>query len=164
MNSKTQKKVNKTISETVNMLVPENSCAGCDKSYCCENQNAIDVSYNEFNLLKPFITDAVMERAAGEINKFHISGRYTCPFLENGRCTVYNIRPIICSAHTVTSPIKDCDTSVVARTLIVDKIQLLGMLAKKYRWFNIHMAESMREDSSHMVLHFEKLIKEKDNE
>jgi len=164
MNPKIHKKVNKLIVSTINTRIPNNTCTGCTKSFCCTNQKAIDVSYVEFELLKPHITDAVMKRATTEITKHHLMDRYTCPFLEHGRCMVYDVRPTVCAAHTVISPVEDCDTSIDSDTLIVNKIGILASLVKKYKWFNKHLFKSVDLGSSHMIIHFEKIIKGKNNE
>lgn len=84
------------------------SCFTCTKDYCCHGKKTIDVSGIELKELKKFITPENMKRAKAQITAKALTGHYTCPFLEDGRCSIYNNRPIACASYGVISDPEGC--------------------------------------------------------
>lgn len=53
-------------------------------------------------------------------------GRYEdCPFLQDGLCSIYDIRPLACSSHYVVSPIERCNLPVGQETASLNNMDLL---------------------------------------
>lgn len=111
------------------------SCNTCTKSHCC--YQAVTVSMFEAVLLADWIQQNerwdilsnLQQQADAQTESLSKYGKYTpnnvieiqgtmasewfarqipCPFLDNGKCLVYNIRPIACSSYLVVSLPENC--------------------------------------------------------
>lgn len=95
---------------------PKIACHGCDKAYCCRNQQSIQISSIEFEQIKPLITDEQLRRAKKEIESPRIMyGKrvYTCPFNNplTGACEIYANRFVVCAGHGVVGETEEvCNT------------------------------------------------------
>lgn len=95
---------------------PKIACHGCDKAYCCRNQQSIQIADIEFEQLKHIITDDQLRRAKKEIDSPRImfgKNVYTCPFNDpvTGACEIYANRFIVCAGHGVVGPTEEvCNT------------------------------------------------------
>ncbi|MCG6202752.1 YkgJ family cysteine cluster protein [Psychromonas antarctica] len=67
---------------------------GC--SYCCEIR--VDVSELELSLIK-----LKAKKAYNNAKKDLLIGE-PCPFLHNGSCSIYEVRPFVCRRHQVFTP------------------------------------------------------------
>ena len=124
------------------------ACHSCNKSYCCENQQRIEISTEEFKQIAPQITKRQLERAKEELdNPRHMYGKsvYSCSFLSdddygNKKCEIYENRFVVCASHGVVAPTEEaCNTEVSKDgTFIVNPLKT----------FN----KAMNEDES--VLHY----------
>jgi Fe-S-cluster containining protein len=99
--TRSKKQVLIKLADQVNeAILPYAACnAGC--SHCCsmptliyqyEAEQLAEVSGRPFKKLNPRSHTAVMARAV----EFH---GQVCPFLSQGRCSVYEVRPMICRLH-----------------------------------------------------------------
>ncbi len=90
-------------------LSPTISCNSCNEAYCCIDQKHIEISDSEFKAIKHLIGVEVLERARNEVKRSAKNdGRYTCPFLEDGRCSIYDNRFIVCAGYGVVTPKELC--------------------------------------------------------
>ena len=125
---KRQMTINKWVGDM--SLKIESSCHSCDKSFCCRSQTGISVTKKEARILKRYLPKEKLKQAVLENS---ITGRYTCPFLgDDGRCTVYQIRPVVCSTYLVTSPKERCDSRVSHQLSFVAPAIFYGPLIKEY--------------------------------
>ena len=106
------------------------ACHGCDKNYCCVNQQRIEISKLEFEQIKPHITDEQYKRAKYEIDNSRIMNGftvYTCPFNnpDTGMCEIYENRFVVCATHgVVADDIEACNTEASNKgTFIVNPIR-----------------------------------------
>ena len=130
MNKKQIKNRNKLISEIIDDTI-KTSCSNCTIGGCCRNITSPDVVLEEWDILKNLVTEDILKRAKIEIVKHDLTGRSTCPFLdEDNRCSVYLYRPFTCASHYVISPIEYCDTinNPTAITQTLNKIEIFKVL------------------------------------
>ena len=120
--------INKWVEEV--SLKIESSCHSCDKSFCCRSQTGISVTKKEARILKRYLPKEKYEQSVMENS---ITGRYTCPFLgDDGKCTVYQIRPLVCSSYLVASPKELCDSKVSHQLSFVSPSIFYKPLVEKY--------------------------------
>ena len=88
------------------------ACKSCNNSYCCESMVEIGIGIDEFNAIEHLVTPKHIERAKYQVeylSKVGGKSSYRCPFLsEEGRCEIYDSRPIVCAAYSVVGDPKDC--------------------------------------------------------
>lgn len=82
-------------------------CGGSGCFGCC--RGAVAVTRQEFEDLRPHVSDESWEkvRALGDrLRDISYRRKAMCPLLDNrtGACTVYEHRPLVCRAHTVSTP------------------------------------------------------------
>jgi hypothetical protein len=66
----------------------------------------IDAAYNE--AIDPLRT--LNSGASGEaLSRYYYKQRISCPFLVDSACSIYEVRPICCSAHRAVTPKEWCD-------------------------------------------------------
>jgi len=113
--SKIIKKRNKKISSFINGLETPSSkdrigCLSCNECHCCKSNKSVPVIGKEVDVIKVKITPKQKERALTSINQKALLGNYTCPFLsEEGRCEIYDIRPLACAGYyTINNTPDDC--------------------------------------------------------
>jgi Fe-S-cluster containining protein len=99
-----QNKINNTLHEVGELASKATGlkflCKDCDKSYCCEHQKRIVVTTKEFTNIVDLITDEHISNAKEELSKDYKSG-YKCPFLIDGRCSIYDNRFAVCASYGV---------------------------------------------------------------
>jgi Fe-S-cluster containining protein len=62
--------------------------------------------------------DKLSEEDFRALNRRHFALRTPCPFLEEGSCSIYAQRPLVCREYLVTSPAERCsDPSPTVRRL-----------------------------------------------
>lgn len=83
-----------------NLDLSATSCkSGCH--YCCFHQ--IDISKSEFN----YITRSIKDIKSLKLNNY--PDKNACPFLSSeGKCQIYQIRPLICRITYVKTPVDNC--------------------------------------------------------
>lgn len=108
-NRKQIKRRNKFISKNIDSNV-ETSCIDCVDAFCCKHTVDIDVMSHEWEIIKPLITEEHIIKMKSELMTKQLTGYFTCPFLINNRCSIYDYRPFACSSHYVISPRQQCDT------------------------------------------------------
>ena len=84
-------------------------CFTCTECSCCEANKNLYISDNESKILKKLITPKHIVQAKAAKNEKAIKGMYRCPFLIDSRCSVYEVRPLVCSSYLVIDePSADC--------------------------------------------------------
>jgi len=84
-------------------------CFTCTECSCCEANKNLYISDNESKILKKLITPKHIVQAKAAKNEKAIKGMYRCPFLIDSRCSVYEVRPLVCSSYLVIDePDTDC--------------------------------------------------------
>ena len=74
-------------------IASSHNCLRCGK--CCSNY--LPLSDKELRVLR----DVVKKNNIKPIKQLTIKNWYDiCPFLDGNTCTIYNIRPLICSSYT----------------------------------------------------------------
>lgn len=131
MNKKQQKKFNlfimKGFEEFNNSQKPV-SCLNCTEAHCCKNKKAIDLSEDEYHILKKILTPGQIEKGKAQLNTKAISGHYSCPFLDDkGKCSIYAVRPLACSSYAVVTPPDMCedpwgDSAIINPTFLLNKL------------------------------------------
>lgn len=107
------------------------SCFSCSECHCCKGKKRIDVAGAEMEVLRNLITPQHIEKAKAQLNTFAITGKYTCPFLDdNGKCSVYQYRPIACSTFLVVSKPSMCENPE-GHSHIVDPTVAFSYMSKE---------------------------------
>ena len=84
--------------------------SSAQRVHCCRNKKRIVVSQREASILRKLITPGISDKAKQSINAKAITGQYNCPFLgEDGKCLVYDSRPLACSSCMVVSEPEGCE-------------------------------------------------------
>jgi Fe-S-cluster containining protein len=99
------------------------SSKGVELNGLCSDQCAlVPVTYQELSLI---------EMAAGKRN---IIVSNTCPYLEKGKCTVYEVRPTVCRLWGIVKkmPCEYGCTTIVLSDALEDKI-------KELAWGKLHI-------------------------
>lgn len=131
------------------------SCNTCTKDYCCYQMVSISVfeaviiadwiqRNRRFDILAELRQQAYDQKELfnqrGDYNLLNIvkfqdavsnawfDQQRPCPFLDNGRCLIYPIRPITCSSHFVVSPPERCapPTGSCVGKVNVEKVFVYG--------------------------------------
>jgi Fe-S-cluster containining protein len=131
-----QEKINNSMCEVAELAAKETGltflCKDCDKSYCCEHQNKIVISAEEFDGIAHLVTNEHIDNAKKELAKG--DKLYKCPFLIDGRCSIYEDRFLVCASYGVcgtttedTCTIKAIDNSIA----IINPTAVLARLDNK---------------------------------
>jgi len=106
-------KVNKDIDKVMKNILPlpgvkNIACFNCEKAWCCVNCTGPSISDKELSVIKALITPEQRKRGLASINQKALTGRYDCPFLSSeGRCEIYESRPVACSTYFVVNGTED---------------------------------------------------------
>ena len=84
------------------------TCGTCTECHCCKNRINIAVTAREIVMLEKLSTKK--QKAKGKIahEKYLNDETWDCPFLEDGLCSIYEVRPFGCAVYMVVSPVEDC--------------------------------------------------------
>lgn len=100
--NKKRKIIKKRNIEVMTLVDMDNTlCGNCTECHCCKNNTAVDILSIEVDVIRPLITNAHRARAKASKNQKVLTGVYDCPFLEDGRCSIYEHRPIGCASYIV---------------------------------------------------------------
>lgn len=131
---KAQKNINRIIArgfELVQKASGNISCFYCTEPHCCRNKKDISITGEEMAVLRSLATDHHKEKAKAQISAKLLTGVFTCPFLnEEGRCDVYEYRPISCSSYAVISGSDQCKNPH-EKSAIVNPYFILEKLPKR---------------------------------
>lgn len=119
--AKTPRQVLRVLDNELSEIVPESiSCARCEEPHCCnrfvdvsvlEARTAIAEANNvgfEIDIEKA-MDQAEFCESPGATRESYFVMDWSCIFLKEGRCAIYNARPISCRGHYVMSPPEVCD-------------------------------------------------------
>lgn len=115
------------------------SCHKCTKPGCCYQKNLITImealplarriveqGQNTPELRERFrLAGEAMEGTAKEV---WLRELHPCVFLENNRCTAYDLRPVTCRSYYVMSPPEDCWPDKKTDVLVFDNTEHLTRL------------------------------------
>jgi Fe-S-cluster containining protein len=139
------------------------SCHSCTQASpgCC-NQKTMIAMY-EGLLLARHIKDKGLDtpefrarlRTEGDAMEGSSRARWfheahPCIFLEKGRCTVYAIRPVICSTYYVVNPSEMCQPGKREQIRHVDHSPVIDAATRQAFW--IHRALKLKESSRRILL------------
>jgi Fe-S-cluster containining protein len=102
-------------------------CDTCDKDYCCTNRTDIDITDTELEYYKTLKSKKLRKRFKQAILRKKKKGTFTCPFLEDGRCSIYDKRPLSCASFFA---FKDNDDSTPEQCLDVNGYHNIITLAQ----------------------------------
>lgn len=89
-------------------------CFNCTEAYCCKSRKEINVYSFEKDKILSLVTPEIKERAKREN-----PNSYTCPFLIDNRCSIYEDRPLECrNYYVIDQEDKDCKESNKASNII----------------------------------------------
>lgn len=143
------------VSKYIDALPHNITCSSCEESFCCEQQNEIDVGKKEFELLSFHITDDILINAKREVASYHLTGRFTCPFLVKSKCSVYSLRPITCGMHIVVSPVVYCDTKKgIRNTASLSKPEMFLEMSLSNHKFKKEASNLLVDGHQNMIKHF----------
>ena len=83
------------------------TCKSCKEPYCCRMRVYAPIAAGELIAETLKDTPLLRDRLRDHIDDWD-TGKLPCVFLEQGRCSIYPVRPLVCRAHFVTSPPKLC--------------------------------------------------------
>lgn len=107
-------------------------CFDCKESFCCKAKASIQIVGNEKQILKKIATQEHRNRAKIALTQKIMLGYYECPFLDlNGKCSIYEYRPIACSTYMVCSEPKGCENPH-QKSAIIDPSFLVRYIKPKY--------------------------------
>jgi len=87
----------KSIIESNESIKNEVLCFSCDKDYCCKNRVDIDVLNSEFEFISKNLINKDLKKKIKKARKQKSKrGTFTCPFLADGKCSIYEFRPLSC--------------------------------------------------------------------
>jgi len=102
-------------------------CYDCDKDFCCHNRIDIDILPLELEYLKTLKSKKLKKKFKNAKRQKEKIGSFTCPFLEDGRCSIYENRPLSCAAYFV---FKDNSMDTPDRCLNMSTYQSMITLAQ----------------------------------
>ena len=108
------------------------ACVNCEESHCCKNKIKIDILELEIPILLNLITSDHIEAAKEANAQLAITGSFTCPFLINGRCSIYEDRPFTCAQYMVLGKPDNC-IDPKGEIQILQPTTIYMKLARKFR-------------------------------
>lgn len=106
------------------------ACLTCTKTYCCQNTEEFHIFSEEIDVLSSLITEQHRKNAVQSLEDKLKTGKYSCPFLEEDGCSIYEHRPLVCSSYAVVAETPEGCNDPNTYTHYIEQKDIYGHMPK----------------------------------